>query len=205
MGHTTSYSPSNVQLSHAERLYSVAEAQCACSTREDGLIVGQTPSYSTPNVQTSHANVKRPDSVAEAQCTCSTGECAFIVGQTLNYWPSNVQLSHVKCSYSVAEAQRTCTREDGLIVRETSTYLTTNVQNSMAGLNLRVVAVSMDSLWVKRPVIRRSTSSSLTSDVQSEVWRRLSTCYYLLYVFGVCIKPVMRPIICFSDEVYLLI
>ena len=108
---------------------------------------------------------------------CSTGEYEFVVGQTPSYSPSNVQLSHVKCSDSVAEAQRTCTTsEDGLIVRETSMYLTTNTQNSMAGLNLRVVAVSMDSLWVKRPVIRRSTSSSLTSDVQSEVWRRLSTC-----------------------------
>ena len=97
------------------------------------------------------------------------------------------------------------TSEDGLIVPETSTYLTTNVQNSMAGHNLCVVAVSMDSLWFKRQVIRRSTSSSITSKVQSEVWRRLSTCYYLLHVFGVCTKPVIRPIICSSDEVYLLI
>jgi len=83
----------------------VAEAQCTCSTRQDGLTVRQTPSYSTPNVQ----------------------------------------LSYVKCSDSVAEAQRTCTTsEDGLIVRETSTYLTINVQSSMAGLNLRVVAV----IWI---------------------------------------------------------
>jgi len=182
----------------------MAEGQRTCSTSEEGLIVGQTPSYSPSNVQLSH--VKRPDSVAEAQCTCSTRQDGLIVRQTPSYSTPNIQLSNVKPLDSVAEAQCTCsTSEDGLIVRETSMYLTTNVQNSMAGLNLRVVAVSMDSLWVKRPVIRLSTTSSLTSNVQSEVWRRLSTCYYLLYVFGVCIKPVIRPIICFSDEVYLLI
>jgi len=72
----------------------VAEAQCTCSTREDGLIVIQTPSYSTSNVELSHA--KSPDSVADAQNTCSTGEHEFIVGQTPSYWPSNVPLSHAK-------------------------------------------------------------------------------------------------------------
>jgi len=90
VGQTPSYWPSNVQLSNVKRLDSVAEAQCTCSTGEDGLIVRQTPSYSTSNVELSHA--KRPDSAAEAQNTCSTGEYEFIVGETPSYWPSNVQI-----------------------------------------------------------------------------------------------------------------
>ena len=145
-----------------------------CSTGEYEFIVGQTPSCWPSNVQLSHA--KRPGSVVEGQRACSRSEEGLIVGQTPSNSPSNGQLSHVKCSDSVAEVQRMyTTSEDGLLVRETSTYLT---YGRMAGLNLRVVAVSVDSLWVKSPVIRRSTSSSLTSDVQSEVWRRLSTCHY---------------------------
>ena len=113
---TPSYSTSNVELSHAKRPDSVAEAQNMCSTGEYEFIVGQTSSYWPSNVQLS--NVKRLDSVAEAQCTCCTGEYAFIVGKTPSYSPSNVQLSHAKRPCSVAEDAdaRTCISEDRLIV-----------------------------------------------------------------------------------------